>query len=85
MELTKFSTKPIETVKFTLRFNLAALYIALKTDAAPCLSICIYLIPEVGFRFSPPESKHTPFPTKDVHCDDYLFPSYAKLMNIGSF
>jgi hypothetical protein len=37
---------------------------ALKTEAAPCLSICIYLIPVLGFKFNPPESKQTPFPTK---------------------
>jgi|JI7StandDraft_1071085.scaffolds.fasta_scaffold1580441_1 hypothetical protein len=60
----------METVKFTLSFNLAALYIALKTEAAPCLSICIYFIPAVDFKLRPPESKHTPFPTNDIHSWD---------------
>lgn len=64
----------METVRLVLILSLATLYKALRTDVAPCLSICIYLIPDVGFKFNPPESKHTPFPTNDVHYDDYGLP-----------
>lgn len=67
LALTKFSTKPIETVKFTFNFSFVMLYKALRTDAAPCLSICISLIPAVDLRLRPPESKQTPFPTNEVH------------------
>lgn len=64
LELTKFSANPITATKFDFNFNLTALSKALRTEQAPCLSLCIPDIPEVGLRFKPPESKVRPLPTK---------------------
>lgn len=50
--------------------NRTALRNALNTDAAPCLSICIPEIFDEDFRCNPPESKHTPLPTKEINEDD---------------
>lgn len=70
----EFSTNPIEAVKFIFSLSRATDSKALNTEVAPCLSICISLIPVVGFKFNPPVSKQTPFPTNECHYSDSGFP-----------
>jgi hypothetical protein len=42
-------------------------------------------IPDVGFKFNPPASKHSPFPIILIKSSFYLPPFHYKLTKIGSF
>lgn len=63
----KFSAKPITATTFCFTLSLTAASKALKTEQEPCLSLCIPAMPEVGFKFNPPASKHRPLPTKLIN------------------
>lgn len=63
--------------------SLTALSKALRTEQAPCLSMCMPDIPDVGFKFNPPESKHNPLPTRLIKSSSYFPPFHSKLTKIG--
>jgi len=63
----KFSTNPIEQVKFIFTFYSTIDSKAEKTLQAPCLSKYIIFIPAVVLISSPPASKQTPLPTNATH------------------
>ena len=56
---------------------------ALKTEQAPCLSLCIPAIEGPGLRFKPPVSKHTPLPTRLMKSLLEGSPLYYKLTIAG--
>lgn len=81
----KFYANPIAATTFCLIYSLATVSNAESTDVAPCLSICISLIPAVGLRWSPPVSKHRPLPINPWNLSLYCPPLYYKQMKIGAF
>ena len=61
-----FSTKPTTPIALTFAFLLASDNIVPTTAAEPPISPIISSILLLGLIEMPPESKHTPFPTKQI-------------------
>ena len=74
VEEMKFSTNPIDTVRFTLAFCSTRTWKAPKTLQAPCYQETYFSSFQLSIRdflpdliFKPPASKQTPFPTNAIH------------------
>ncbi len=68
-----FSTSPMIPTASTLALRFASACINPTTAAAPPISPFIPIIEFAGLSESPPESKHTPLPTKASGPSDFDF------------